>query len=157
MRAPPWRRKRPLLFGSSFLCLQRAPPARLSGRAALTTYETQVSPARCSPCVAGSGEGRRFIDAPDQAREALSEPLPLLLRQKAPNLAPVAMRLDGQATRVQGRLRAAKFNACPMPRKHNFYVMRMVAGLDAHIGLGNDDGFAVIAAPEAHLQRPAEE
>ena len=38
-----------------------------------------------------SGERRRLVDAPDQAREALREPTPLLLRQKAPDLAPAAV------------------------------------------------------------------
>src|SRR5262245_58301974 len=59
-----------------------------AGATRLNRTRDQLLPCPTLPlALAGSGERGRFVDAPDQAREALSEPLPLLLRQKAPNLA----------------------------------------------------------------------
>ena len=58
---------------------------------------------------------------------------------------------------MQARMRAAEFNACPMPRKHDFDVMSAVALLDAHVVFGNDDGFAVMAPFEAAPQGPGEQ
>src|SRR3954468_17771773 len=58
---------------------------------------------------------------------------------------------------MQARMRAAEFNACPMPRKHDFDVMSAVALLDPHVVFRNGDGFAVVAAFEAAAQGPAEE
>ena len=58
---------------------------------------------------------------------------------------------------MQARMRAAEFNACPMPRKYDFDVMSAVPLLDPHVIFGNGDRFAVMAALEASAQRPAEE
>src|SRR5262249_37634209 len=106
---------------------------------------------------ADSGERGRLIDAPDQARQSLRESAPLLFRQKAPNLASTAVRPDGQTARMQARMRAAEFNACPMPRKYDFDVMSAVALLDTYVVLRNGDRLAVMAAFEAPAQRPAEQ
>jgi len=58
---------------------------------------------------------------------------------------------------MQARMRAAEFNACPMPRKHDFDVMSAVAPLDPHVVVRNGDDFAVVAAFEAAAQGPAEQ
>src|SRR5688572_18277446 len=58
---------------------------------------------------------------------------------------------------MQARMRAAKFNACPMPRKHDFDAMGAIARLDPHVLLGNRDGFAVMAPFEAPPERPAKD
>src|SRR5690242_17825618 len=97
-------------------------PVPAGHRSARRSY-VRTQPKFRDPAASGrsrSGERGRLIDAPDQAREPLREPAPLLLRQKAPDLTPATVRFDRQAARMQGRIRAAQCNAGPMPRKHDF-------------------------------------
>lgn len=54
-------------------------------------------------------------------------------------------------------MRAAQFNASPMPRKHDFDVMSAIALLYAHVVVGNGNGLAVMSPFQAPAECPAEQ
>src|SRR5882724_3412126 len=58
---------------------------------------------------------------------------------------------------MQARMRAAQFNASPMPRKHDFDVMSSVALLDTYVVVRNGNGLGVMAPFEAASQGPAQQ
>src|SRR5579862_160353 len=80
-------------------------------------------------------QGRRLIDAADQPLQPKREPASLLLREKTPQLALTAVRLDREPARMQARGRAAKFNLRPMPREHELNGMPPVPQLDSYVGI----------------------
>src|ERR1700736_42426 len=101
--------------------------------------------------------GGRLVDAADEALQPQRQSAPLLLREKAPELALVAVRLDGEPARMQACRGAAQFNLRPMPRERDAPAAPLVARFHAHLLLRDGNGLAMKAALEGDLQRPPEE
>src|SRR5579862_2252667 len=55
-----------------------------------------IEPESAAPLVRPRGQGGRLVDAADQALQPHCQTVPLLIREKAPQLALPAVRLDGQ-------------------------------------------------------------
>src|SRR5579859_675141 len=134
-----------------------APLSQASGASRKNPEAVPDSPRpRPSPGPRGSSPGRRLVDAADEAPQAQGQPAPLLLGQKAAQLALATVRLYREPARVQACVGAAQFNLRPMPREHDPIAPPRGAGFDADVGLAHRDGLAMETPLERAPQRPAQ-